>query len=684
MSELFRALTVALLWLYCQALTAAPQWVAHASETGPDLPGSGASRFDQLFQDDAGHYQIPYPFDALLAQLESSVDNGKHSGVRQLLIPIGRSLQRNASAPEFFRFPRVVVALQGEPRAEAGGIAEVLEYRLFIAHQPGSGSLEVISYNDSAGRFEFQVVDDYRSGREPQVRQANRRLCLSCHQNEAPIFARRPWSETNFNVKVARQLVSALPRRFASLLESLSADADAIDLLAERANYLAAAQLIWQQGCSNRACRAAALRAVLQYRLSGNSGFARDQVVYRDDYRADLQRNWRMRWPDGLILGNSRIADRNPFSTGPTTRSEDPLSLRPAQARWPQADAIVADGIIFRLAGFLSRADIERIDRHLQRLSSQSGSATQTFESRCRLAHSSAATRLLECSGDRAATGLKATIELEYDAQQLQSMQLLSLRVPGDPSILQPAVSRLVPVDNGLQAELINPRAGVSMRLANGDRLSGFELLWSERSLRADNRLRITLSAEFKRIDDALRALRQDHARADSDSLSARPFRRNAILADLDRHLGTALLNHHAHPAAPGNRTAFSLTSGKQHKDQPGGDLALLRPYCGDCHADDTRQPPGFLAGDNPQQRVSQCAPRILARLLAWQVTDDDAITPMPPAAAIHPAWARSDHYFSLVDAISNLLPQSAALPAVTADAAQYDQLAPCLQPEID
>jgi hypothetical protein len=681
MSRLTRALTAALVLVYCQMPAAAPEWVAHASAAGPDLPPGGASRFDQLFQDSTGHYHIPYPFDDLLAQLEYRVDNGEHSGVRQVFIPIGRSLQRNARAPDFFHFPRAVVALQGEPRAQAGAIAEVLEYRLFIAHQPGSGSLEVISYNDSAGRFEFQVVEDYRAGRQARVRQANRRMCLGCHQNAAPIFASRPWSETNFNVEVAGQLANALPRRFASLIESLSADAGAIDILAEHANYLAAAQLIWREGCSSRACRAAALRAVLQYRLSGNSSFARNQAAYRDDYRAQLQRNWRLLWPDGLLLGNSRIADRDPFVVKPVTRSEDPLSLRPPHAHWPKVDAIVADGIIFRLAGFLTRADIERIDRHLQQAGSRSANATQTFESRCRLAHVSSATRLLECSDDRATAGLKATIELEYHAGEVQSMQLLSLRVPGDPSILQPAVSRLVPRADGLRAELMNPQGGISMRLATGDRLAGLELHWSDRSLRAENRLRLTLSTEFRLIDDALSALRQDHARANSDSLSAEPFRRNAILADLDRGLGTALFTDHAHPVAPGNRTTLSVTTGKRNGTQPDGDLALLQPYCGGCHAGDTLQPPGFLAGADPRKRTSQCAPRILARLLAWQVADDDAITPMPPPATIHAAWAQSDHYFSLVNALTSLVAQSAAAPAVSPDAAQYEQLAPCLAP---
>jgi hypothetical protein len=211
--------------------------------------------------------------------------------------------------------------------------------------------------------------------------------------------------------------------------------------------------------------------------------------------------------------------------------------------------------------------------------------------------------------------------------------------------------------------------------------VAGLELHWSDPGLRAENRLRLTLAAEFKLIDDALTALRRDQAHANSDSLSAEPFRRNAILADLDRELGTALFADHAYPAAPGNHTTLSVTNEKHNESQPHGYLALLQPYCGGCHAGDTLQPPGFLAGDEARKRVRQCAPRILARLLAWQVTEDDAIAPMPPPATIDAAWARSDHYFSLVNAVTNLLPQSADSPAPGPGAAQYHQLAPCLTP---
>ena len=178
---------------------AAPQWIAHASKPGADTAERGLSRFDQLFLQPDGSYRIPYPISRLVEHLAGLVDNGAHSGVRRVLVPIGRSLQRRAAAPDYFRLPREIISLEGEPVTAAGEAGRVLESRLFIAHQPKTHSLEIISYNDAMGRFEFQVVDNYRVGAIPGVRPAKRAMCLSCHQNAAPLFARIPWSETNAN-----------------------------------------------------------------------------------------------------------------------------------------------------------------------------------------------------------------------------------------------------------------------------------------------------------------------------------------------------------------------------------------------------------------------------------------------------------------------------------------------------
>lgn len=115
-----------------------PSWVSHVSSPGPDNPASGVSLFDQLFlKNNQGkkEYAIPYPLEALLADLEKRIDNGKQASVPQALIPIGRSLQREAAAPDYFHFPKSVITLVGEPVIASGQSASVLNYRLFIGYQ---------------------------------------------------------------------------------------------------------------------------------------------------------------------------------------------------------------------------------------------------------------------------------------------------------------------------------------------------------------------------------------------------------------------------------------------------------------------------------------------------------------------------------------------------------------------
>lgn len=369
MSKYSRLTLFLLLAIILDHVHAGPCWVEYASVPGPDEPLTGQSRFDDLFLLGDGRYQIPYPFSSLVESLETRIDNGSQKGVRLTFIPMGRSLQREGPAPDYFNFPRAVIALEGEPVTTGNAAGEVLEYRLFIAHQPKTETLEIISYNDALGRFEFQVAEDYGPNQSPRVRQANRIMCLSCHQNAAPIFAMRPWSETSFNVNIANKLVLAQPQMFNSLIDVVTADAGVIDLLSERANYLAAAQLIWQRGCQTRQCRLALLRAILQYRLSGESSFDTNHPDYHQDYYNELTSTWETRWPEGLALANSRIIDRDPFSTGPAPVEQDPLFLRPAHAVWYRVDPILARGIVYRLAGYLTFADVQRIDRHLIKLS---------------------------------------------------------------------------------------------------------------------------------------------------------------------------------------------------------------------------------------------------------------------------------------------------------------------------
>ena len=82
----------------------------------------------------------------------------------------------------------MVVAVDTEPSVVPEERPVFIKNRVSLGHQPKADTIEVISYNEQAGRFEFQVVSDYREGGEPKVEYAKRALCMSCHQSGGPIF----------------------------------------------------------------------------------------------------------------------------------------------------------------------------------------------------------------------------------------------------------------------------------------------------------------------------------------------------------------------------------------------------------------------------------------------------------------------------------------------------------------
>ena len=242
----------------------APAWVIDPARPGDSLPPAGGSLFDALFAEPraggSGH-RLPFPFEALLARVDAQLAGGP---LRRVLIPLGRSLQRTAAGPEAFGFPRYLAAVDAEP---APG-ALLLKDRLYIGYQEKTAVLEVISYNEAAGRFEFQLVKDYRAGGRPQVFYANRHVCFACHQNGAPIFSRALWDETNANPAIAAQL-AAEGRGFHGFAVARGVDTPyAIDVGVRRANRFALTQRLWREGCGGGElglrCRAGLFAAALR------------------------------------------------------------------------------------------------------------------------------------------------------------------------------------------------------------------------------------------------------------------------------------------------------------------------------------------------------------------------------------------------------------------------------------
>ena len=99
----------------------APAWAVNPAAPGPDAPPAGRSLFDFMVTRAGGGtdrksavYDVPFPFAALVQRVaERAGCAGREPCAKAVLIPLGRSLQRTAAAPEFFRHPRVVTAIVG-------------------------------------------------------------------------------------------------------------------------------------------------------------------------------------------------------------------------------------------------------------------------------------------------------------------------------------------------------------------------------------------------------------------------------------------------------------------------------------------------------------------------------------------------------------------------------------------
>src|SRR3546814_7451200 len=163
--------------------------------------------------------------------------------------------------------------------------------------------------SEAAGRFEFQLVHDYRAGATPRVSYARRELCAACHQSLAPIFSRPLWAETNANPRIAAKLAEHRDS-FSGVPVDRGVDIpNAIDTATDHANMLGVWQKLWHDGCGKddadgRRCRGAAVLAALQYRLGGERGFDTAAAGWREDFLPVFAREWRERWPAGLASPN--------------------------------------------------------------------------------------------------------------------------------------------------------------------------------------------------------------------------------------------------------------------------------------------------------------------------------------------------------------------------------------------
>ena len=557
--------------------------------------------------------QIPFPLGALLARIRPLLESDGPEPMPLVLIPLGRSLQRHtAGAAHYFEAPRVVVAVTGEP---AGTDRPLLRDRLYLGYHEAAGVLEVISYNEGAGRFDFEIVDDYRAGATARLRAGNRGLCLACHQNAAPIFSRQSWDETSANPAIARLLVAS-GSDFYGLPWRHGVDvANAIDDATDRANRLPLAQAVWQHGCASADpsaavhCRARLLSRALLARLTGAAAPGR---IADDPALAPLAAHWAQHWPDGLPVPNPDIPNRQPFAatlpwqalpTEPAALRRladvaerfDPLALRAPLAHWQADDPATLGQVVHALGQFFADADIAALDRQL-RAAPRPGTETLALDCARRARPER---EDLDC---RHAGGVVLSARRVDTRLYLDQLHLGSGRAHAGLRFARATDGRFVPV-------------GAAPRTAEGAALVAVNISPAGVSLQ--------LADDLAPLRAHIARLIADTLAGRSDALADAPLRRAAVLAPL--------LPMPAERPAP----AVPALAERSSADDP--ELAPFYRHCGLCHNSTEAFPPGFLHGDRDtvRARIDTCAPRMARRLAMWATPAGmREKTPMPPPAS--------------------------------------------------
>ena len=293
--------------------------------------------------------------------------------------------------------------------------------------------------------------------------------------------------------------------------------------------------------------------------------------------------------------------------------------------------------------------------------------ATRIHQAKCRIESANDEGQVLSCENNTGNASLRASVEIEYDQGKIGNVRVLHLQMPGDANIWQPRITLVSKIGQQLKLVTGIDDRGLSPRLSNGDRIKALNLRFNKQD---EINLEIEIIGESIALDQMISHLLEANRQGISDSLSSRPFRRQSIVTDLPHLAGFDELEWLAlRSPTPTKKPSFSspLT----------GVAALLQPYCARCHSDNSLQPPGFLYGNRPNHQIRQCAPRIAARLRAWQPEYGISKSPMPPPASLALSgagvaqWTQSDEYRALLSAAEQLLEDNFSHT-------RYDDLPPC------
>jgi hypothetical protein len=521
--------------------------VAEPEMPGPTLPPVGRSLFDELFDG-----APPLPFERLLAELEARIAPARATAV---LIPLGRSLQRLAADPDFFHAPRIVVAVTED---DPGPGRALLKDRIYLGYHERAEVIEVISYNEAAGRFEFQVVDGYGPGGVPDVGPADRSLCTTCHQGHGPIFPLAPWLETDANPAVAARL-AALGATFHGVPTRGGVDrADAFDRSTERAARIGFLNALWNEGCGGESeteaatCRGALLLAALRFRLGGMRA---TEAVADTALAQRLAARLAEIAPGGLGLPSPDLPNRDPlrailagvsgYDAVEPDGVLDPNVPRAARALWrpEEPPAALLSQVTRDLAEGLADGDVLWLDRRLVALAGMDAPASASARLGCGgvVVEQGPGKRelRLSCPPTPGGASLAGHIELVGGRVVGGLVRTLALDDGQPVARLVVAAGSESPTDAGamLELDLREAGLGLSARLAGGERLRPVRVM-----LDADG----GGEAELFAVDDlaplrtAIERMREVALADPGAALAAGPFRRRAVLAELDAALAAA------------------------------------------------------------------------------------------------------------------------------------------------
>jgi mono/diheme cytochrome c family protein len=641
------------------AVDAAPAWVVDPTHPGPDAPAVGASLFDEITRTETGARTVPFPFPKLLEHVAAAAGcTSTDACVKSVLVPLGRSLQRVAATPDFFAYPRVVSAVTGD--------GSRLRDRVYIGYQERSGLLEVISYNEAAGRFEFQIVKNYREGVQPQVFQARRDVCIACHQNHAPIFPRQVWDETNANPAVIGRMLE-YHRVYQSVAVRGSADiSNAIDDATDRANRIALTNTLWRDGCgageAGVECRASALIAAAQFVLTHERAYDHG-ARFQTQVAATLQRSAQRLWASGLAVPSPDIPNRDPLAREASglALSHVPAAFEALAPRAP-LEVLRPDGtelaavLVKGIAESLGREDATRAREALEASKQR---ARRTYEGRCKLERSAQRVRFdcqspVTLQGSIDGSGGSIDILRIGDQEPVRYLQATAILQRADTMAFAPRTH------------------GVTARLPSGDAIERITL----HSLSAgDARVEISVAEDFVPLRDALSQTLKDRRQ----EWPAIAFRQT--LAKLSAQAAKGC-------CAP----RISASTRVEPVATPSAARELTAPFqsqCGACHQTADASPPNFLSGDAARVRraLASCAPRIYVRLAMNELHPSERDkTPMPPefpTAAVNeqaPRPLRGD-LLALRKRIEKVLQQQYQRVPTVGEllAAGYEALPPCL-----